>query len=240
MILILRLVLVYLILTATNVGAQTLTKIGVILPLTGEAASYGEQFKKGIALNPSDNLFQLIFEDSKFEPTTALTAFHKLVDKDKVAALISFGGATCSVINAAAQKKSIVHIAAGCNTDSFKEAESFNFRLDVNEAIAAEKTAKYLKTQSIKNVAFVYVNNAWGESIIGQTEKAFSKAGIGISDKITFDSSQAIDLRSAFTKLVSKKTSASFLHFAAKSYSNCSASIKRSRLQWANHVQHFC
>ena len=211
MILILKLALILLVFSCTNLQAQGLPKVGLILPLTGEAASYGEQFKKGLALNPSSRSFQLIFEDSKFEPKHALSAFYKLVDKDNVAALISFGGATCSVINQAAQKKSIVHIAAGCNTDSFSEAESFNFRLDVNEEIAAEKTAQYLHTLAIDKVAFVYVSNPWGESIISQTEKAFLRVGIQIGDKVTFDSAQTIDLKSAFAKLVSNKLQLVFL-----------------------------
>lgn len=211
MILILRLSLFLSCFFASTLQAEELLKIGVILPLTGEAASYGEQFKKGIELNPNSKSFKLIYEDSKFDPKDAITAFYKLVDKDQVAALISFGGATCPVINAAAQKKSLLHLAAGCNTDSFKEPVSFNFRLDVNEAIAAEKTADYLVALKINKVAFVYVNNSWGESIIRQTEQAFHKVGIKGLSKVTFESAQSIDLKTAFAKLVLTKPQVVFL-----------------------------
>ena len=65
-------------------------KIGSILPLTGNAASYGQDMKAGIALyfeeNPTigDSRVELIFEDGKCNGQDAANAVQKLINIDKV------------------------------------------------------------------------------------------------------------------------------------------------------------
>jgi ABC-type branched-subunit amino acid transport system substrate-binding protein len=81
-----------------EVAPAALPTVGVILPLSGEAASYGQQFRRGMELNPEYSSFKLVFEDSKFETKTAVTAFNRLVELDHVNYLISFGGATRDII----------------------------------------------------------------------------------------------------------------------------------------------
>ena len=72
-------------------------KLGFIGPLTGPAASYGDAQMKGIKLateeiNKSGGIngktFSVIFEDSQMDPNKALSAIKKLIDIDKVAAVI--------------------------------------------------------------------------------------------------------------------------------------------------------
>jgi branched-chain amino acid transport system substrate-binding protein len=57
-------------------------EIGVILPLTGEVATYGQAVKKGIdmAIEVYDTLnnFKIIYEDSRAEKKTAINAIEKL------------------------------------------------------------------------------------------------------------------------------------------------------------------
>jgi ABC-type branched-subunit amino acid transport system substrate-binding protein len=54
--------------------------VGVILPLTGELSSYGIEAKKGLELGIEklENKVNLIFEDSKADPKTAVNSFNKL------------------------------------------------------------------------------------------------------------------------------------------------------------------
>jgi branched-chain amino acid transport system substrate-binding protein len=196
----------------TSISWAQELKVGVILPLTGNAASYGEQFKSGLELaakNYPSTTF--IFEDSKFENATALTAFRKLVDIDHINALFSFGGATCEVLNSEAQQNKLLHFAAGCNTAKFNNSDSFNFRLDVNEEIAANKTAKYLTKQDILRVALIYVDNAWAGSIINQTRAALKKHGIEIAVDIPFSENAPVDVKSSLVQLRSTKPDLIFL-----------------------------
>src|ERR1017187_10767635 len=68
-------------------------KIGVILPLTGDAASYGVDCRRGIEMEV-DNIrkqqeheIDVDFEDSKADPATAVAAFNKLANVDRAKAV---------------------------------------------------------------------------------------------------------------------------------------------------------
>jgi branched-chain amino acid transport system substrate-binding protein len=186
-------------------------RIGVILPLSGEAASYGTQFKSGIELSPNFSQFDFIFEDSRFDRNTALTAFQKLKTIDRVSAVISFGGATCEVLNREAQRVKIIHISAGCNTAEFKTPESFNFRLDVNEDIAATQSAEYLADQKIKKISLVYINNSWGDSIISQMKRALSANNIIVALDLPFAADGSLDFTTVATKVRASQSDLVFL-----------------------------
>ncbi|MFY0653886.1 MAG: ABC transporter substrate-binding protein [Cyclobacteriaceae bacterium] len=66
-------------------------KIGVIMPLTGPLATFGNWARHGIeqyqSSNPTNNI-QYIFEDSKFDAKTGINAYNKLVEIDNVEALV--------------------------------------------------------------------------------------------------------------------------------------------------------
>lgn len=185
--------------------------VGVILPLTGNAASYGEQFRTGMELSPASAQFQLIFEDSKFDSKTALAAYEKLTKVDKVKFVVSFGGATCEVLNRAAEQDRILHLAAGCNTARFDSKDSFNFRLDVNEAIAASKTAEYFKKSNVTKVALIHVENSWAAAIIEETKAALTRQNIETTDEVTFSETGPIDVRTQLAKLKVAKPETIFL-----------------------------
>lgn len=179
--------------------------VGVILPLTGTAASYGEQFRQGLELAAKSGRFDFIYEDSHFDSATALTAWRKLTDHDRIDYLISFGGATCEVLNREAQRARIIHFAAGCNTAAFADAESFNFRLDVNEAAAAAATAHYLQRSGVRRLALLYVQNSWAEAVIRSTRQAVEAAGIAVVQDIPFSGELNLDVRTPLTQLRTKQ-----------------------------------
>lgn len=69
-------------------------KIGAILPLTGDAASWGEAIQNGIELAwaklPEDRRaeVEVLYEDDQRNPRLAVAAFRKLVELDHVVAVI--------------------------------------------------------------------------------------------------------------------------------------------------------
>ena len=74
-------------------------KIGVSLPLTGPASTYGVELKKVITFankKLANNKYELIFEDDKCSPKEAVTVAHKFIDLDKLKYVTGFAcsGAT--------------------------------------------------------------------------------------------------------------------------------------------------
>lgn len=67
-------------------------KIGIVLPLTGKAAVAGEAVRNGVVMANADNddAFELIFEDSALDNDRTISATKKLIETDKVDALIVF------------------------------------------------------------------------------------------------------------------------------------------------------
>lgn len=78
------------------VGPSDALRIGVVLPFSGALAGYGEEGKQGIEMALSDAKadpslamdIALVYEDSKGDPSSTVTGFKKLVDRDHVDAVI--------------------------------------------------------------------------------------------------------------------------------------------------------
>lgn len=81
-----------------NKNGIPIVKIGAILPLSGKVAVFGDWMKNGmnLALNEFNENYpdykgkiEIIFEDSKFEAKTGITAMYKLKNSDNVDIFIS-------------------------------------------------------------------------------------------------------------------------------------------------------
>jgi branched-chain amino acid transport system substrate-binding protein len=78
-------------------------KIGVILPLSGQAADYGGSIENCIGLAKEDRpeLFrnvEFIFEDAQHDPNKAVAAFRKLTAVDKVDLVYTWGVPFCKAL----------------------------------------------------------------------------------------------------------------------------------------------
>ena len=94
-------VLVFILIGCKRQKDVHIVKVGVILPLSGEVASYGNDCREGILYaNIADSLgVNYIFEDSKGDPKTAIAAFNKLTTIDNVEYVIGdmFSNTTLSL-----------------------------------------------------------------------------------------------------------------------------------------------
>ena len=81
-------------------SSSTIT-VGVILPLTGQYSTLGEDVQKAMELSAKDispNKVKLIFEDDQYDAKDGLSAYHKLVDVDHADMVISFGSPTVEIV----------------------------------------------------------------------------------------------------------------------------------------------
>jgi hypothetical protein len=63
--------------------AQPFDPIGVILPMTGDFARYGERVREGLESKKIDSV-KFVYEDEGGNPRSAVSAFHKLRASDKL------------------------------------------------------------------------------------------------------------------------------------------------------------
>ncbi len=77
--------------------------IGVIAPLTGSLAEFGEAVRNGFTLANEDlqkqgKQINFVFEDSAYMPDKAITAYKKLTEFDKVDVTINWGAPTSEAL----------------------------------------------------------------------------------------------------------------------------------------------
>ena len=133
-------------------------KIGVIAPLTGDTAAWGESGRNGaelaLARLPKDIKKQItiIYEDDQQEPSAAVTAFKKLTEQDGVTAVISFASNTSKAIAPLADQKKVPVIAIASDAEVVK-GRSYVVNLWVTPEEEMKVLVPELSRRGFKNIA---------------------------------------------------------------------------------------
>lgn len=98
---------------------EDVIKIGAILPLSGEASSYGVACKQGMEIASKKFGYQIIYEDSKADPKTAVNAINKLIGSDNVKIIIGdmFSNATLAIKPIAIRNNILLITPTGASTE---------------------------------------------------------------------------------------------------------------------------
>ena len=160
----------------------SVVKIGVIAPFSGDNAFWGEGIKNALILAQenikSDKFnFELIFEDAKMDSKLVSVAANKLVNIDKVDAVISIFSSPATIINSFTVPKNIIHFAMLWNKEPALENPSVFAHWSIIEK-EAKMLADYLIEKGYKRPALLTVNHLGfntGQAIL---EKEFAKSGL--------------------------------------------------------------
>ncbi len=170
--------------------------VGVVLSLTGPAASLGIPEKKTVDLFPKEidgQHIHYIFRDDRSDPTEAVTATKELIGSEKAAIVIGASTTPSSlamvdVVGAAqvpnislASGKSIVFPVQGHRTFVFNSVQT--------TGLMAHTTASYMVHHGVKKVAFIGFSNALGEDWLQNFSAEAKSMGIEIVDIERFEPS---------------------------------------------------
>jgi branched-chain amino acid transport system substrate-binding protein len=195
-------------------------KIGVILPLTGDAASYGESMKNGLEialseLNQEDfknNNLKLIYEDSEAKPAKAVSAIIKLITADKITAII--GPLTSSeVLSVApvADNAKIVLISPTASSPAITNAGDYIFRNLTSDIYDGIAIAQYASNKlHYTNVAIAYLNNDFGIGLRNAFKNEANKLGMNIIQEQSFQQ-DAIDFKTQIDLIKKSNSDALFI-----------------------------
>lgn len=150
----------------TEKGANTSTnmkptvKIGVSLPLSGEAAYIGAPSKiaammaleKWKSKNKRFN-YQLVFENDQLSSRVSSTVANKMISLDKVRALITIWDVASPVNMEIAKRENIIHI--GCTWGDGMSDGVNNFNNVSSHLQHGHKMLKLLQHQKVKKVGYV-------------------------------------------------------------------------------------
>ena len=160
---------------ATSAAPKPAIKLGAILPLTGPSGATGLDMKDGYELakeqiNAAGGVngakIEVIYEDDKNDPATAVASFEKLANNDKVEVMM---GGLASTISAAliepAKKAAIPMAWTGAAATAVEKGfadQPFFFHYHPWEYQNAVSALAFLKSTPYKTVAIVHEDGLFG------------------------------------------------------------------------------
>ena len=215
------LLLIALICLSCGKKEEDVIKIGAILPLTGSAAIWGQNVKKGIDLaveeaNENGGIngrkISLLYEDSQGLPKEAVTALQKLINRDKIQVVIGDVASSCVLSMAPiAEKNEVVLLSPGASNPDITNAGEYIFRNWHSDLAEGEFLAKYLfNTKKVNAVSVVYVNNGYGKGLEKIFKTTFENLGGKIETSESFEQGSTF-FKSQISKLSSCKSNFVFL-----------------------------
>ncbi|MEQ1849791.1 MAG: ABC transporter substrate-binding protein [Candidatus Peribacteraceae bacterium] len=152
----------------TTPATDETIKIGYIGPLTGDAVAYGKDTLNGIMLKVEEinasggidgMMIELIAEDGRCNGADATSAAQKLINIDKVVAIL---GGQCSGESLAAirvaEPAKVVMLSPLSSSPDLTLASDFFFRDYPSDALKSVATRTYIRDQGIKKVAIISEN----------------------------------------------------------------------------------
>ena len=197
-------------------------KVGLIAPLTGEVAVYGNAVKEAVQLyiddfNAADHPFDinLIIYDDKGDPTEAMNAYNKLVYQDDIAVLL--GPVTSSPTFGVAEASVDDGIPALTPTATHPDVTTYGdnfFRACFEDPFQGGSIAKFASSELKATTAAIIYNNADTYSI-GLRDafmKTAEEVGLTVTTTEAYGASD-IDFRAQLTNIIKTNPDVLFIPY---------------------------
>ncbi|CAO3437316.1 ABC transporter substrate-binding protein [Azospirillum doebereinerae] len=204
---------------APALAADTV-KLGYQLPLTGDTAQYGQDFRKAaeIALdefNAAGKPFkvEIVFEDSRSDAKEGTNIARKFVDDKAIVGVL--GDFTSGVSMASAQvykEAGLAQLSQTASHPDYTKISKYQFRNIATQAQEGPYNAQWMASKGYKNVAVIAEQTDWGQSVVGGYSEAV-KAGGGTVAFSEFFNRGLKDYRSLISKIERAKPDAIYTGF---------------------------
>lgn len=162
-------------------------KVGVILSLTGPAASLGIPVKNTIDILPrqiGEEKVDFIVLDDASDPSAAVRAARKLIEEEKVDIIFgpSVTPTSLAVVEVAGPGKTAMVSAAGSAVIArpVEGNKQWVFKTAPEEPAMAARVYGQMERDGDKTVGFIGFNDAFGDSFIGAFKKVAGERGIEV------------------------------------------------------------
>lgn len=174
-------------------------KVGVILPLSGQYASFGESVKNSMEMSVRDlqnKNIELVFEDDQYNSAKALSAYDKLQAVDNVDLVVGLVSPTLEVLKPKVNQSNELMLTVGNETTVEKDNvfEIIPWASKLFDVLGKEVSGKYQKT------AVVYAV----DSPLFTTNKGLFIKGLNNSNYIEVPVSSNSDVRTEVSKMLSE------------------------------------
>ena len=178
-------------------------KVGMILPLSGPAADYGQSLENCIRLAKEDHPenftnIEFIAEDAQHDVKQAISAFQKLTEVDKVDFIYTWGVPFCKGLAPIAEARKIPLIGQCINQDASQGKKYvLRFMNYTDEYLRAQ--AKYLKEKKLNKLGLILAEHPYLEDMYNALKRSLQNGQtIEEIDRYQINSS---DFRSSISKI---------------------------------------
>jgi len=187
------------------VAADDTIKIGAVLPMTGNAAVFGEKFQQAYTMaieeinaagGVNGKKLVLLIEDSQERPQIGKTATEKLVSDAGVLVLTGgrSSGVTLVEAQVAEENKVPYLIDHGSSDLATRSGYEYVFRMNPTAGMYTNALKAYFNENKPRSVVHINVDNAYGEAIYEYGLKDYMKEA-GIDYRVIKYAAGQLDLK---------------------------------------------
>jgi branched-chain amino acid transport system substrate-binding protein len=207
--------------TLSSVRAQEPIKIGVILPLTGPSAAIGQEDLKGIQLAIDEaggkilgRSVELVIADDQNSPNVGLTEVRRLVENEKVSAVVgSLNSAVALAIHAFTARAKVPYISGGIVRDLTDQRKSpYTFRASVAAGQLEGVIAQFVVQNGWPDVILMGSDYAAGRDAVAQVGQTIKQLKGNVVSEV-FPRAGETDYAPFFSRLADRKADAVYGFF---------------------------
>ena len=218
----LRKVLVALLLVCAFAGvafAEDVIRIGVFLPLTGQMAYGGQLELDGVKMAQKElpsvlgKKIELFVVDNKSDKVESANAVKRLIEKEKVVAIIgTYGSSLAMAGGEVAEKAGIPVMGTSCTNPLVTQGKKYYFRACFIDPFQGAGAATYaVETLKMKKAALIVdVANDYSVGLASFFKQSYKKQGGEIVAELKYNSGDQ-DFTAQLTEIISKKPDVLFI-----------------------------
>jgi len=205
-------------LSGAALAADTI-KIGVYLPLTGQMAFGGQLELEGVQMAHKEaptvlgKKVELFVVDNKSDKVEAANAVKRLIEKEKVVAIIgTYGSSLAMAGGEVAEKAGIPMVGTSCTNPLVTQGKKYSFRVCFIDPFQGAGAATYAFTDLKAKTAalLVDVSNDYSVGLATFFTRSFTKLGGQVVANLKYQAGDQ-DFTAQLTEIISKKPDVLFI-----------------------------
>ena len=189
-------------------------RIGMIGPMTGSNAAYGNSMLEGLQLtiaqiNEAGGILgkqvELIEMDDQADPTEALNAFNNLISQGVSMIIGSATSGATSAITNAANEEGVILISPSATADSITTEDDYVFRACFKDSLQGDIAAAYVESLGITRVGTIACSaDTYSQGLVDSFTAACNNRGIEVVAAESTATMDAQDFTNQFTTMANE------------------------------------
>ena len=195
-----------------DVSSEGAIKIGMIAPMTGSNAAYGNSMLEGVQLTIDEinaaggilgQQIELVSADDRGDPTECMNAFNTMVSEGIKYVIGSATSGATSANTSMANEEGVILITPSATADSITTEDDYVFRACFKDSLQGDIAAAFVAEQGITKVGTIMCSaDTYSKGLVDSFTAACEKRGIEVAAAESTATMDAQDFTNQFTAMV--------------------------------------